>query len=169
MSENSNIEWTDHTFNPWIGCTKVSPGCDHCYAEQLMDARMHRVRWGAGQSRVRTSAENWLILSKRIGNARAMWSAEPLPNVWLGATVVNQVEADRDIPKLLSTPARLRFLSMEPLLEPVDLGQACGQLRWNRDGIEFRGMPGHLDWVIRRRGKRARRSAHAARLGAVTA
>ncbi|HEX9950300.1 MAG TPA: phage Gp37/Gp68 family protein [Rubricoccaceae bacterium] len=35
MAENSNIEWTDHTFNPWRGCDKVSPGCDHCYAETL--------------------------------------------------------------------------------------------------------------------------------------
>lgn len=33
MGENSGIAWTDNTFNPWIGCTKVSPGCDHCYAE----------------------------------------------------------------------------------------------------------------------------------------
>jgi protein gp37 len=33
MGENSKIEWTDHTFNPWLGCTKVSPACDHCYAE----------------------------------------------------------------------------------------------------------------------------------------
>ena len=37
MAENSNIEWTDHTFNPWIGCTKVSDGCKHCYAQTLMD------------------------------------------------------------------------------------------------------------------------------------
>jgi protein gp37 len=33
--KNSKIGWTDHTFNPWIGCQKVSPGCDHCYAEEL--------------------------------------------------------------------------------------------------------------------------------------
>ncbi|WP_414645904.1 MULTISPECIES: DUF5131 family protein [unclassified Bradyrhizobium] len=33
MGENSKIEWCDHTFNPWIGCQKVSPGCDNCYAE----------------------------------------------------------------------------------------------------------------------------------------
>ena len=39
MAENSKIEWTDHTFNPWIGCQKVSPGCDHCYAEAMMDHR----------------------------------------------------------------------------------------------------------------------------------
>lgn len=31
--KNSRIEWTDHTFNPWVGCTKVSPACDHCYAK----------------------------------------------------------------------------------------------------------------------------------------
>jgi protein gp37 len=33
MAENTKIEWTDHTFNPWEGCQKVGPGCDHCYAE----------------------------------------------------------------------------------------------------------------------------------------
>ena len=38
---------------------KVGPGCDHCYAEYLMDHRWHRVKWGAGQPRVRTSAANW--------------------------------------------------------------------------------------------------------------
>jgi protein gp37 len=54
MAENSKIEWTDHTFNPWIGCTKVSPACDNCYAEALMDSRYGRAKWGAGQPRVRT-------------------------------------------------------------------------------------------------------------------
>ncbi len=39
MGENSKIEWTDHTFNPWMGCTKVSAGCQHCYAEREMDGR----------------------------------------------------------------------------------------------------------------------------------
>lgn len=59
MGENSKIEWTDHTFNPWIGCTKVSPACDHCYAEAMMDTRYGRVRWGAGEDRKRTSPANW--------------------------------------------------------------------------------------------------------------
>ncbi|MBN3750104.1 RusA family crossover junction endodeoxyribonuclease [Burkholderia sp. Se-20373] len=36
MSENTKIEWCDHTFNPWEGCQKVGPGCDHCYAENLV-------------------------------------------------------------------------------------------------------------------------------------
>jgi Protein of unknown function (DUF5131) len=44
--QNSKIEWTDHTFNPWIGCQHVSPGCDHCYAEAMMDHRYGKVEWG---------------------------------------------------------------------------------------------------------------------------
>jgi protein gp37 len=44
--EDSKIEWTDHTFNPWIGCQGVSPGCDHCYAETMMDHRYGKVEWG---------------------------------------------------------------------------------------------------------------------------
>lgn len=59
MGENSAIEWTDHTFNPWIGCTKVSPACDGCYAENLMDLRYGRVKWGAGEDRKRTAPANW--------------------------------------------------------------------------------------------------------------
>lgn len=59
MGQNSAIEWTDHTFNPWIGCAKVSPGCANCYAETLMDKRMGKVQWGVNGTRVRTSAANW--------------------------------------------------------------------------------------------------------------
>lgn len=61
MAENSNIEWTHHTFNPWIGCTKVSAACDHCYAE-AWDARSLQglpSRWGPHADRTRTSAGNW--------------------------------------------------------------------------------------------------------------
>lgn len=63
MGEITAISWCDHTFNPWIGCTKVSPACDGCYAEALMDKRYGRVEWGApgkgNGTRVRTSAGNW--------------------------------------------------------------------------------------------------------------
>lgn len=221
MAETTGIAWTDSTFNPWIGCTKVGPGCDHCYAEHLMDARMHKVQWGAGQPRRRTSADNWdlpgrwqrqavafqaehgrrrrvfcasladwldneapipwlvdllevirttpdldwLLLSKRIGNWSSRISecigfldeqtpaAYPLPlrhwlchwldgdeaprNVWIGSTVVNQTEADRDVPKLLRTPAAVRFLSIEPMLGPVDLQRwlwtCCGDMQPGND------------------------------------
>lgn len=174
MVENSKIEWTDHTFNPWIGCTKVSPGCDHCYAETFAN-RFGKVKWGAGETRMQTSESNWLqpykwntealrlgvrkrvfcasladvfdnevpdewrndlwfliestpgldwlLLTKRIGNAKKMLPnrAAIMDNIWLGASIVNQEEADRDIPKLLELPVRIRFLSMEPLLGPVRL------------------------------------------------
>lgn len=61
MGEKTGISWCDHTFNPWIGCTKVSPGCDHCYAERENDRRFHWVPgWGKGQERRRTSESNWL-------------------------------------------------------------------------------------------------------------
>jgi protein gp37 len=60
MGEVTKIEWADHTFNPVIGCTKVSAGCDRCYAEALMDVRWGKVKWGPHGERVRTSPENWL-------------------------------------------------------------------------------------------------------------
>lgn len=59
MAENSKIEWTAHTWNPWFGCTEVGPPCDRCYARVMMAERYGRVRWGAGEDRVRTSEENW--------------------------------------------------------------------------------------------------------------
>lgn len=89
------------------------------------------------------------------------WLAgNPPPNVWLGATVVNQEEADRDIPKLLAVPAAKRFLSMEPLLGPVDLthidvlgGDAeIYPLKGTTDCVDEEGAPTAdvpaLDWVI---------------------
>lgn len=56
MAENSKIEWCDHTWNPWLGCTKVSPACDHCYAEDWAK-RFNGPAWG--KERRRTSAANW--------------------------------------------------------------------------------------------------------------
>lgn len=65
MGDTTKIEWTDHTFNPWIGCTKVSPGCAHCYAEQDTPARVARAKgrelWGKGKPRQRTSTGNWKL------------------------------------------------------------------------------------------------------------
>lgn len=187
MAKNSAIEWTDHTFNPWWGCAKVSPACDNCYA--LRDATRHapgQILWGEGSTR-RTFGQNhwtepyrwarqakkngdhahrprvfcasmadvfdnhpdcepqrqrlwaviegtpeldWLLLTKRIGNARKMlppsWIRSPRPNVWLGSSVVTQPEAARDIPRLLATPAVIHFISAEPLLEALDLSRWLG-------------------------------------------
>ena len=58
MAENSKIEWTEHTFNPWWGCTKVSPACDNCYAEAWAKRTGHEV-WGAKSGRRRMSESHW--------------------------------------------------------------------------------------------------------------
>lgn len=214
MGKNSGIEWTDHTFNPWWGCTRVSPGCDFCYAETFAarvfpgtplwgttaarrtfgdkhwaeplhwnrhaaangknprvfcasmadlfdkdapDGQRDRL-WGLVRA---TPALRWLILTKRIGNAPAMlppfW--RELDNAGLGITVVNQPEAERDIHKLAVLPARMRFLSIEPMLGPVDLAPylkpaiATGRplIDWVIVGGESGGhaRPMHPSWVRR--------------------
>ena len=78
--EKTKIEWTGtfdangvlkpgYTFNPWVGCTKVSPACAHCYAETLMDTRYGRVEWGKGKPRSRTSVANWKLPLRWNGDA----------------------------------------------------------------------------------------------------
>ena len=197
MGENSKIAWTDHTFNPWIGCTKVSPGCDNCYAEAYAK-RYEIVQWGPRRARKLTSDSNWnlplkwnrqaektgvrkkvfcasladvfdneissswrarlwdliaatqgldwLILTKRISNADEMLPNDIFPNLWLGISVVNQQEADRDIPKLLTTPADVRFLSMEPLLGPVEFSDVTNRADCVQQAGK-RALSG-IDWVI---------------------
>lgn len=86
MAENSKIEWTDHTFNPWIGCQKVSPGCDHCYAESL-SKRYGWVEWGPHGERKRTSEANWrkplqwAKAARRTGKRPRVFCAS-LADVW---------------------------------------------------------------------------------------
>jgi len=93
---------------------------------------------------------DWLLLTKRIGNAGEMlqnaadlmdtgmgvFAPSIYPNMWLGITICNQEEADRDIPKLLRIPAEKRFLSIEPMLGPIDL-ECTGALGCNCSLLEF--------------------------------
>jgi protein gp37 len=58
MGQNSSIEWTDHTFNPWWGCAKVSPGCEHCYAEAWAK-RVGETVWGTQSSRRHFGEKHW--------------------------------------------------------------------------------------------------------------
>lgn len=58
MAETTGIEWCDATFNPWVGCTQVSPACDRCYAMKW-DARWGGKHWGPGALRRRTADANW--------------------------------------------------------------------------------------------------------------
>ena len=181
MGQATGIEWCDHTYNPWMGCTKVSPACDHCYAEAQEDARYGRVEWGGPRRRTseatrrapyrwdreaaatgerrrvfcmslgdfwdnqvpdewRIEALNmirqcrnldWLILTKRPQNILKMlppdWGRLGWSHVWLGATVENMTEARRRIPILLRVPARVHWLSVAPLLEPLDLRPWLGR------------------------------------------
>lgn len=65
MGQDSKIEWTDHTFNPWIGCAhreidgEPHPGCENCYAEAMMAGRWKKVNWGPAGTRIMTSPANW--------------------------------------------------------------------------------------------------------------
>ena len=90
MGENSKIEWCDATFNPWIGCQKVSRGCDLCYAEDLMATRYKRVEWGQRRTdatepsvgtRVRTSSANWKLpgrWNKAAAANQEAWERAPM-------------------------------------------------------------------------------------------
>lgn len=100
----------------------------------------------------KTPRLDWLLLTKRIGNVANMLPVpfdfqRHYPNVWLGITVVNQAEADRDIPKLLKLDASVRFLSMEPLLGAVDLRPNFWQ-DMNGNLQPQRNHSPRLDWVI---------------------
>lgn len=59
MAENSKIEWTDHTFNPWSGCTKVAEGCKFCYAEVNYSVKMRGVKWGPNGNRILAADGTW--------------------------------------------------------------------------------------------------------------
>ena len=78
MAENSKIAWTTHTFNPWIGCTKVHEGCAHCYAEG-MAKRTGKAIWGPSGTRSKTSNEYW---SKPMKWARDAENAAERPRVF---------------------------------------------------------------------------------------
>jgi protein gp37 len=69
MGERTKIEWCDHTFNPWLGCTRVSEGCDHCYAERL--AKRLGVGWGPHAERRLISENSWAAPFRWAARARS--------------------------------------------------------------------------------------------------
>lgn len=76
MGEHTAISWTNHTFNPWIGCTKVSPGCANCYAEKQNERHKWTCGWGPGEERHITSASSWNAIAKWAKTARATGKRE---------------------------------------------------------------------------------------------
>jgi protein gp37 len=194
----SAIQWTDETWNPVVGCTRVSEGCRYCYAEVAANRMRNRVPVYDGLTQITNGRPQWTgtvrclperldeplrwrtprrvfvnsmsdlfhwnvterflrrvwltmacarqhqfqVLTKRPqrmrdwlrgpgeGDVRASYEAAPvdlppwewpLPNVWLGVSCENQAAADARIPSLLQCPAAVRFVSLEPLLGPIDL------------------------------------------------
>jgi protein gp37 len=123
--ENSKIEWTTHSFNPWIGCTKVSPGCANCYAETLMDLRYGKVQWGKGKPRARTQPENWRKPRRWNKAAAGMperprvfcaslsdWLDDEVPIEWLGDLLTLIYETPH-LDWLLLTKRPLNFYRLE--------------------------------------------------------
>jgi protein gp37 len=115
MAEETRIEWADHTFNPWIGCTKVSPACDHCYAEAQADRYWKAEGLWQG-NRKRTSANNWrqplkwnrdaAAFRERTGEAPMVFCAS------LADVFDNQVpdEWRRDLWELINVTPKLIWL-----------------------------------------------------------
>lgn len=177
MPTKSNIEWTEMTWNPVTGCTKISQGCKHCYAERMakrltaMGSDRYRngfkvtlhpdllevpMRWKKPRTvfvnsmsdlfhedipddyiaRVfdtmnRCPQHTFQVLTKRAERLPALarrlnWT----PNIWMGVSVEDARVADR-IGYLRQTPASVRFLSLEPLIGPLE-------------GLDLEG----ISWVI---------------------
>ena len=194
MSDRSAIEWTDATWNPVRGCTKISAGCKHCYAERFAerfrgilghpfeqgfdlrlvpDALELPLKWVKPRlvfvnsmsdlfhdaipdeyiARVfdvvrRAAHHQFQILSKRAERMAAYCGGKELPaNAWLGVSVENARYKTR-IAHLQTVPARIRFLSIEPLIGPVGELDLRG-ISWVIVGGESgpRCRPMRVEWV----------------------
>jgi protein gp37 len=200
MAEKSSIEWTDATWNPVRGCTKVSPGCTHCYAEtfaerfrgvkghpfeQGFDLRLvpeklkAPISWrkplrifvnsmsdlfhdqvsddyiaAVAEVMVQANWHTYQVLTKRSARMAELLRtrlsfAAALPHIWWGVSVENQRYGLPRIDDLRGTPARTRFLSIEPLLEdlgPVDLSGIHWVIVGGESGHGARPM--ERNWVI---------------------
>lgn len=195
MSGWSKIEWTHRTWNPVTGCTKVSPGCAHCYAERFAyrlqkmgnprykngfavtlheDLLDRPLRWkkpslifvnsmsdlfheqvpvgfimNVFETMNKASWHIFQVLTKRSERLRDLakvlaWT----PNIWVGVSVESAEYYER-IRHLLAVPARVRFLSCEPLLGPLDNLPLEG-IHWvivgGESGPDARPM--RLEWVL---------------------
>jgi protein gp37 len=191
----TKIEWTQESWNPLSGCTKISTGCRNCYAERMAKRLAGRFGYPEQPDHFKVTLHpdkldqpyKWKkprmifvcsmgdlfhfdvpddyieeivdviidnpqhifqILTKRPS---FIWPAlfEDVPNVWLGVTAENQQAADERIPWLLKTPAAVRFVSVEPMLGPVDLKRINYKPGYHRNYLSyFNPTAERLDWVI---------------------
>ena len=194
MPTRSNIEWTEMTWNPVTGCTKISQGCKNCYAERMakrlkaMGSDRYRDgfrvtlhpdlldvprRWrqprtvfvnsmsdlfheGIPETYIQRVFETMVacpqhtfqVLTKRAERLAALAAALPWPeNVWMGVSVEDARVIER-IDHLRTVPARIRFLSLEPLIGPLENLRLDG-ISWVIVGGESgpRARPMKAEWV----------------------
>ena len=195
MSTRSKIEWTEHTWNPVTGCTKLSPGCKHCYAEVMakrlkamgtpgyengFKIALHPDRLDSPLKRKKptvyfvnsmsdlfhervpytfidsvfdtiehTPQHRYQILTKRPEVMRDYFSTRKVPeNAWLGTSVENRKHGLPRIPILRKIKAKIRFLSIEPLLEDLGRFDLSG-MAWVIVGGESggRARPMKAEWA----------------------
>jgi len=205
MAQKSSIEWTDATWNPVRGCTKISPGCAHCYAEtfaerfrgvkghpfeqgfdlRVVPEKLHApLNWRSPKrifvnsmsdlfhdsipddyivdvASVMVSAHwhTYQVLTKRSNRMREMLTtrlrfAADQPFIWWGVSVENRRHGIPRIAELQATPAAVRFLSIEPLLEDLGALDLTG-IHWVIVGGEsgFGARPMRREWVTSIRGQ----------------
>lgn len=194
MAQNSSIEWTEATWNPTTGCTKISPGCTNCYAErmairlQAMGQQRYQdgfnltlqedvidlpLRWKKPRlifvnsmsdlfhAQVPTEfiqrcfdvmaqadQHTFQVLTKRP--ERALELAQELTwsqNIWMGTSVENQRYTNR-VDILRKVPASIRFLSIEPLIGPIQRLPLEG-IHWVIAGGESgpKARPMKMAWI----------------------
>ena len=195
MSTQSRIEWTEQTWNPTVGCTKVSPGCKHCYAETMarrlkamgvhgyengfrltliperlaepLERRKPTVYFVNSMSDLfhekvpfeyirrvfdviaRAPQHTFQVLTKRADRMAAFCRDIQIPsNAWLGVSVENRKHGVPRIDILRMIDAKVRFLSVEPLLEDLGRIELTG-IHWVIVGGEsgVRARPMRQEWV----------------------
>lgn len=200
MARNSSIEWTDATWNPVRGCTKISPGCAHCYAEtfaerfrgvkghpfeqgfdlRIIPEKLHdplswrtpkrifvnsmsdlfhdaiRDDYIAAVAGVMVEAcwHTYQVLTKRSNRMRDLLKtrlrfAADQPHIWWGVSVENRRYGIPRIEDLQGSPASVRFLSIEPLLEDLGVLELSG-IHWVIVGGEsgYGARPMKREWVV---------------------
>jgi protein gp37 len=195
MSQSSRIEWTEATWNPTVGCTKISAGCKHCYAESManrlkamgtsgyengfkltilpsrLDEPMRRRKptvyfvnsmsdlfhQRVGDDYIdqvfdviqRCPQHTFQVLTKRADRLASYFKHRIVPaNAWIGVSVEDKEHGVPRIDCLRQVKARIRFLSVEPLLENIGQLDLSG-IHWVIVGGESgpRARPMKVEWV----------------------
>ncbi len=209
----TRIEWADKTWNPVSGCTKISEGCQNCYAERMakrlagrcgyhentpFQTTYHQNRIDNPQKWIKSqrvfvcsmgdlfhqdvdkkwidsvfrrmmvwNRHTYLILTKRpdrmldylsgdihcyephhgLFKDHGPWRGDLYPHIWFGVTAENQACADHRIPILLKINAPVRFVSVEPMLEPIDITKYLHCESCLDPAVCWCGDP-KINWVI---------------------